>query len=134
MTYNDIIGFIGVFITLLAYFLIIFDFIPKEGVLFYVMNIVGAGLACYASVLIVLMVLAAMFAYSNPQPIDVDIGFMRFEQVSMAIAFAVALALGWLLGVLSAGLTLWRSAGEKRRLEQDLKFAEAELRARPPSS
>jgi len=53
MTYNDIIGFIGVFITLLAYFLIIFDFIPKEGVLFYVMNIVGAGLACYASVLIV---------------------------------------------------------------------------------
>ena len=53
MTYSDIIGFIGVFITLLAYFLIIFDFIPKEGVLFYVMNIVGAGLACYASVLIV---------------------------------------------------------------------------------
>jgi hypothetical protein len=53
MSYNDIIGFIGVFITLLAYFLIIFDFIPKEGVLFYVMNIVGAGLACYASVLIV---------------------------------------------------------------------------------
>jgi hypothetical protein len=39
-------GFIGVFITLLAYFLIIFDFIPKEGVLFYLMNIIGAGLAC----------------------------------------------------------------------------------------
>ena len=54
--------------------------------------------------------------------------------LSMAIAFAVALALGWLLGVLSAGLTLWRSAGEKRRLKQDLKYAEAELRARPPSS
>ena len=53
MTYTDIIGFIGVFITLLAYFLIIFDFIPKEGVLFYLMNIIGAGLACYASVLIV---------------------------------------------------------------------------------
>ena len=53
MTYDDIIGFIGVFITLLAYFLIIFNFIPKEGVLFYAMNIIGAGLACYASVLIV---------------------------------------------------------------------------------
>jgi hypothetical protein len=53
MAYSDIIGFIGVFITLLAYFLIIFNFIPKEGVLFYMMNIVGAGLACYASVLIV---------------------------------------------------------------------------------
>ena len=53
MTYSDIIGFIGVFITLLAYFLIIFDFIPKEGALFYLMNIIGSGLACYASVLIV---------------------------------------------------------------------------------
>ena len=88
----------------------------------------------FATVLILLMLLTGVFAYSNPQPIDVDIGFMRFEQVSMAIAFAVALALGWLLGVLSAGLTLWRSAGEKRRLKQDLKYAEAELRARPPSS
>ena len=53
MTYSDVIGFIGVFITLLAYFLIIFDFIPKEGVLFYLMNIIGSALACYASVLIV---------------------------------------------------------------------------------
>lgn len=53
MTYNDIIGFIGVFITLLAYFLIIFNYINKEGRLFYMMNIVGAGMACYASVLIV---------------------------------------------------------------------------------
>ena len=53
MTYSDLIGFIGVFITLLAYFLIIFDFISKEGVLFYLMNIIGSALACYASVMIV---------------------------------------------------------------------------------
>jgi hypothetical protein len=53
MTYSDLIGFIGVFITLLAYFLIIFDFVPKEGVLFYLMNIIGSALACYASVMIV---------------------------------------------------------------------------------
>mgnify|MGYP000545352382 CR=1 FL=1 len=53
MTYNDIIGGIGVFITLLAYFLIIFNFINKDGALFFIMNIVGAGLACYASILIV---------------------------------------------------------------------------------
>jgi uncharacterized integral membrane protein len=87
----------------------------------------------FATVLISLMLLAGMFAYSNPQPIDVDIGLVRFEQVPMAVAFAIALALGWLLGVLSAGFALWRSAGEKRRLEQDLKYAEAERRARPPS-
>ena len=52
MTYNDIIGGIGVFITLLAYFLIIFNFIDKDGALFFIMNIIGAGLACYASLLI----------------------------------------------------------------------------------
>lgn len=52
MNYNDIIGFIGVGITLLAYFLNIFSFIPKEGKLFFLMNIVGAAMACYASLLI----------------------------------------------------------------------------------
>ncbi len=88
----------------------------------------------FAAVLISLMVLTGVFAYSNPQPIDIDIGFVRFEGVSMAVAFAVTLAFGWLLGVLSAALALWRSTGEKRRLKQDLKFAEAELRTRPPTS
>ena len=52
MNNSDIIGFVGVFITLIAYFLMIFNFIAKEGRLFYWMNIIGAGLACYASFLI----------------------------------------------------------------------------------
>jgi hypothetical protein len=52
MQYNDLIGTIGVGLILVAYFLNIFSFIPKEGKLFFSMNIVGAGLACYASVLI----------------------------------------------------------------------------------
>ena len=77
--------------------------------------------------LIVLMVLAAMFAYSNPQPIDVDIGLFRVEQISMALAFAVVFVCGWLFGLLMAGLTLWRNAREKRRLRKDLRYAEAEL-------
>jgi hypothetical protein len=87
----------------------------------------------FAAVLIVLMLLTGVFAYSNPQPIAIDIGLTRFEEVSMALAFAITLALGWLFGLVSAGLALWRSEGEKRRLKQDLKYAEAELRARPPS-
>jgi hypothetical protein len=52
MQYNDLIGTIGVGLILVAYFLNIFSFIPKEGKLFFSMNIIGAGLACYASVLI----------------------------------------------------------------------------------
>ena len=52
MNYNDIIGTIGVGLILLAYFLNIFSLIPKDGLLFFVMNIIGAALACYASFLI----------------------------------------------------------------------------------
>lgn len=88
----------------------------------------------FVAVLALLMLLTGVFAYSNPEPIDIDLGLARFEQVSMAVAFAIALGVGWLFGVLSAGLALWRSAGEKRRLKQDLKHAEAELRTRGPAS
>jgi hypothetical protein len=52
MNYNDLVGFIGIFITLFAYFLATVALIKKDGKLFYVMNAVGAALACYASILI----------------------------------------------------------------------------------
>jgi hypothetical protein len=52
MNFNDIIGTIGVGLILLAYFLNIFSLISKEGKLFFAMNIIGATLACYASILI----------------------------------------------------------------------------------
>lgn len=52
MNYNDIIGSIGVGIILIAYFLNIFSFIPKEGKFYFILNIIGASIACYASTLI----------------------------------------------------------------------------------
>ena len=52
MNYNDFIGTLGVGLILLAYFLNTFSIILKEGKLFFVMNIIGAALACYASLLI----------------------------------------------------------------------------------
>ncbi len=52
MTYNDLIGTIGVGLILIAYFLGTEKLIKQDGKLFYVMNIIGAGLACYASLLI----------------------------------------------------------------------------------
>jgi hypothetical protein len=52
LTYNDIIGTIGVGMILLAYFANTFSLIPKEGKLFFLLNTVGAALACYASWLI----------------------------------------------------------------------------------
>lgn len=52
MTYNDIIGTLGVGLILTAYFLNTERLLPKDGKLFYVINIIGAVLACYASLLI----------------------------------------------------------------------------------
>jgi len=52
MNYNDIVGAAGVGLILLAYFCSIFGWINGKGKLFFLLNIVGAGLACYASWLI----------------------------------------------------------------------------------
>lgn len=52
MTYNDIIGTVGVGLILIAYFLNIKSLILKDGLLYFALNIIGAGLACYASILI----------------------------------------------------------------------------------
>jgi hypothetical protein len=52
MSTNDWIGTVGVFLILAAYFSNLFQMIEKEGRLFFILNIAGAALACYASWLI----------------------------------------------------------------------------------
>lgn len=52
MTYNDLIGTIGVALILFAYFLQTAGLLSRDGKLFYVLNIIGAALATYASYLI----------------------------------------------------------------------------------
>lgn len=47
----DWIGFIGVFQILLAYILNIFEKIKKNDLSFILLNLIGASLACLASVL-----------------------------------------------------------------------------------
>ena len=46
MTYNDIIGSVGVWLILFAYFLNTAGLIKKDKRSFYVLNIIGAALAC----------------------------------------------------------------------------------------
>ena len=77
--------------------------------------------------LLLIVLIAAVFAWNNPGTLDVDIAFTRFEDVSVSVAFAVALAVGWLAGLLSAGVALARMAGERRRLRRKLRLAEAEV-------
>ena len=77
--------------------------------------------------LLLVVLIAAVFAWNNPGTLDVDIAFTRFENVSVPLAFAVAFAVGWLAGLLSAGVAVVRMAGERRRLRRKLSLAEAEV-------
>lgn len=52
MTYNDWIGTIGIGLVLLAYFLNTMKWIPENGKFFFILNVVGGALSCYAAVLI----------------------------------------------------------------------------------
>lgn len=52
MNYSDWIGFIGVSILLVAFFLNLLNKLHKDSYAYILMNIFGAGIACLASVLI----------------------------------------------------------------------------------
>ena len=47
-----IVGFIGVGLLLLAFFLNLFKILMQDNKTYVIMNILGAGLACYTSILI----------------------------------------------------------------------------------
>jgi hypothetical protein len=52
MSYNDLIGTVGVGLVVLAYFLNTMKWAPENGKLFFVLNVIGGALSCYAAVLI----------------------------------------------------------------------------------
>lgn len=52
MTTADWIGTTGVFILLFAFFMNAFSFIKNNSKIYFGLNLAGAGIACYASVLI----------------------------------------------------------------------------------
>lgn len=52
MNYNDFVGTIGVGLILLAYFLQTAGYLSSKSKIFFMLNAIGAALACYASWLI----------------------------------------------------------------------------------
>ena len=52
MTLTDWIGFIGVTILLIAYFLNLTNKLSKESLGYLSLNFIGAGIACFASILL----------------------------------------------------------------------------------
>ena len=83
--------------------------------------------AIYFLVLLFLVLVAVVLAYSNPEPVSLDLGIARIDGVSLSVALAGAFAVGWLFGLISAGVALLRMIADRRRLRREIRFAEAEL-------
>lgn len=73
------------------------------------------------------LLLATVFAALNQGVIPLDLAFTEVE-MQKSLALTVAFGLGWLFGLVSAGLVLLKSLGERRRLRRSLSLAEAEVR------
>jgi putative membrane protein len=80
-----------------------------------------------AAIFIAFVLIAVLFAYNNQDPISVDIGIRRFEDVSLTVVLVCTFALGAVFGALCAGLTMLRMLREQRQLRRELRTAEAEL-------
>ncbi len=52
MKISDWIGFAGVLLLLIAFFLNLFNKLQKNSLLYILLNIIGAGIACFAAILI----------------------------------------------------------------------------------
>lgn len=63
---------------------------------------------------------SALFTSLNPATIQLDLGFASF-QTPLGLALVLAVAIGWLLGLLSALGWVLRLAGERRHLRSQLR-------------
>jgi len=73
------------------------------------------------------LLFATVFAALNPGMLTLDIAFTEVE-VQKSLALTVAFGVGWLFGLVSAGLVLLKTVTERRRLRKSLTLAEAEVK------
>ena len=78
-------------------------------------------------IVILFVLIAAVFAYGNPEPLDLDVGFMVIEDVSLAVVLAITFVFGAVFGGLIAVAALLRHYRERRALKKALERARTEL-------
>jgi len=71
-----------------------------------------------AVLFILALVVAVLFTAMNPGEVDLELGFVLWR-VPLGLAFIFAIALGWVLGLLSMLPRVLRLANEKRRLRNE---------------
>ena len=81
-------------------------------------------------IIVILMVflVAVVFAAINPEPMVLDLAVAEFE-MKTSLALLAFLAAGWMFGMLCAGLVVLRSMAERRQLRKSLRLAEAEVKS-----
>jgi uncharacterized integral membrane protein len=83
----------------------------------------------YAVIAVVFVLIAAVFAYGNQEPIAIDIGIMRLEDVSLTVALAITFVAGAVFGGLFSSFTILKQLRERRLLRRELRRTEAELQS-----
>ncbi len=68
---------------------------------------------------------AAFFASLNPAAIPLDLAFGEI-QAPLTLVLVVCLAIGWILGLLSASFMIFRMMAQRRTLRRSLLLAEKE--------
>ena len=75
----------------------------------------------------VVFLLVIVFAWQNPGDVTLNLLFADVT-VSRALAFAVAIAAGWVWGLISALAYIARLVGERRTLRKRVRLAEMEIK------
>ena len=75
---------------------------------------------------VVIFVLTLWFTSNNPGNVDIDLAF-GVVSPSIPVAFSVTFILGWVFGLLCAGLYIFKLVNERRRLRRALRHSESEV-------
>ncbi len=70
--------------------------------------------------------IAAIFASLNPAIIPLDLAFGEI-QAPLTLVLVACLALGWILGLVSASFMIFRMMAQRRTLRRSLVLAEKEI-------
>ena len=78
------------------------------------------------SLVLAVAALAAVFASLNPAVIPLDLAFGEI-QAPLTLVLIFCLALGWVLGLVSASFIIFRMMAQRRTLRRSLGLAEKEI-------
>jgi uncharacterized membrane protein YciS (DUF1049 family) len=79
-------------------------------------------------VVLVVFMVAVIFAAINPAPMTLDLAFTEIE-MQTSLGLISFLGAGWLFGLFCAGMLLLKLLSERRQLKKALYLAEAEVKS-----